>query len=317
MKNKIAVAVLSLAAFGAFCASAQTPAQAPLPPFASDENCGPMAPGGAPECAPADGRGGRFGPGGEDERGMRERAMNNLPEELKARVDALRAERQSLRALWIQAVVNRGEKPVETLRADFARDNAAAIAKLQADEKALREDALAIREGFENDAPGDAHRPHFGRGEPGNGPGPLPGSVGELAGPPDGTVRAAIESDIVARITALKEPLTVETYSKIVREVLASHRRDIVEAMRDGPGPGMGPMAPDLARMRDAMTHMRDASWSEKRAFRSELRTAMKIQDPKAREEAVRRVLEKYSDAPDDPKDAPAKDAPAPEGGAK
>jgi uncharacterized protein YjiS (DUF1127 family) len=227
-----------------------------------------------------------------------------LPEELKARMESVRTECREIRELWAKAVAARGEKSIEDLRKDFARDNAAAIAKMKADAKALKEDLRACREGF---GPKNAPDMHM----------EMPGMT-DMPGMPDmpmhfgnGQLRSEIENDVVTRINALKEPLTVDAYSRIVREVMAEHRGDFAEAFRNGPAYGMGPMAPDLAHMREAMCKMRDASWMEKRQFRNELRKAMKIEDVHQREEAVRKVLEKYSQEPEEPATPPAPEAPA------
>ncbi|HNX05584.1 MAG TPA: hypothetical protein PKI32_08775, partial [Opitutales bacterium] len=228
-----------------------------------------------------------------------------LPDELKARMENVRGQRRELNLLWAKAVASRGDKSVADTRADFNRVNAAAIAKLSADEQTLREDIAAIRDGYAGEGREDVPMSRFGAVKDDSGPGPMD----EMPGPPEGNLRKVIEAEIVARIGALKEPLTADSYSKIVREVFSSHRREFVESMRNRQGPGMGPMAPDLARMRDAMNHMRDASWGEKREFRSELRAAMKIQDQQAREAAVRQILDKYAVDSDESKDAP----PAPE----
>jgi len=196
-----------------------------------------------------------------------------VPEALKARMEGVRAECSALRELWTKAVSARGEKSIEDLRKDFARDNAAAIAKMKADAKALKEDLRACREGFDPKNTPDMHVD-------------MPGAFGMPDMMPpfgDGKLRAKIEADVVTRINALKEPLTVDAYSKIVREVMAEHRGDFAEAFRNGPRHEMGPMAPNLAHMREAMCKMRDASWMEKRQFRNELRSAMKIEDARQR----------------------------------
>ena len=306
MNKLLLMTVITATAFGAAGAYAEptAPDAAPMPGMqcpaggprmdgSGTMGHGPMGPAGMAAC----------GQNGDCQHGMQ--CMNpprdSVPEALKARMESVRAECREVRELWAKAVAARGEKAIEDLRKDFARDNAAAIAKMKADAKSLADDLRACREGF----------------EPGNGPDmddAMPGACPMPDVPPPfgkGKLRGQIENEVVTRINALKEPLTVETYSTIVSEVMAAHRRDFVDAFRNGPGHEMGPMAPDLARMREAMSKMRDASWMDKRQFRSELRAAMKIEDARQREEAVRKVLDKYAEEPDEATPPPAPEPPA------
>ncbi len=306
MNKLLWMTVITATAFGAAGAFAEpsAPDAAPVPGMQCPaggprmDGCGPMGhgpmgPSGTDAC-------GRNGPGPHGMQFMNP-PRDSVPEALKARMESVRAECREIRELWAKAVATRGEKSIEDLRKDFARDNAAAIAKMKADAKSLADDLRACREGF----------------EPGNSPDmddAMPGACAMPDVPPPfgkGQLRGQIENEVVARINALKEPLTVETYSTIVREVMAAHRGDFVDAFRDGPRHEMGPMAPDLARMREAMCKMRDASWMEKRQFRSELRNAMKIEDARQREEAVRKVLDKFADDSEEPTPPPAPEAPA------
>lgn len=325
MRNKFAATVIGIAALGVIGAFAQTssspvgeggpesatPASAtpacPNPGMGQAMGRGPglgqgmkagmrMGPGqGTGMCAlPGSGTGPRMGcgPNMASPDNMCP-GMDLLPDEIKARMETVRAERRDLCQAWAKAVASRGETSVTDLRAAFNRDNGTAIAQYDAERAKLAQDMDAIRQGY------DAHV-----GEP-----PAPAMKGGDAdeipfvtpGPGNGRLRAAIETDIVTRINAQTKPLTAETYAGIVGEVLAEHRRDIAGAFRNPPCPAMGPMAPDLARMREEMGRVRDSSWGgQRRALRAQLRAAMQIQDARAREEAVREVLKNYSDKDDE-----------------
>jgi hypothetical protein len=249
-----------------------------------------------------------------------------IPDELKARMDTLRVSRDLLRDLWVKAVLARGDKPVSQVRDEFQKTNAALIDDIRKRGEAIREDMRALREGYAGARGGNREERAGGTDAfPGKGPEGMMSGHDPAFGF-DGSIKAEIDADMVARLKALKEPLTAESFAKLQKEAFEAHRGEVEAAIdkarsarfEDGPE-GMPPMmAPGLARMRDAMGHMRGASMEERRELRAQLREAMKLQDPVKREAAIRKILDDIPPSPaGQPQDgakAPADDAKSPVG---
>ena len=322
INTKLGMLTLCVAAFGVpyTAVSADSPSDETFLPPPPPPN---SQPGGQPQCVPEMGQGGAMQPGmcpqgpngpmmGPEGRRGGPGFEAFLPDELKARIETLRKNREQLRDLWQKAVLSRGDKPVVQVREEFKKTNAALIADIKKSDEAIREDIRALQTGFEKDHADD-------REERGKGP---EGRMTPGAGPfgMDDTIKAKIDADIVEHIKALKEPLTTEVFAKIAREVIESHRNELEErfdkerAEHFGDMPNGMPlpmMAPELARMRDAMGHMRGSSFEERRELRAQLREAMKIQDQTAREAAIKKILDDKPVAPEGPAPDGAK---APEG---
>jgi hypothetical protein len=221
--------------------------------------------------------------------------MGGLPKEIRDRMDALRTDRETLAELWQKAVLARGDKPVDTLRDDFAKANAELIAKIDKSGKSIQEDMRALREGYDKDGakcPMMDDEVAYGFKDEGAGPHLMKVFVNRL------------DEDIVAEIQALKEPLTVEKFAEIRARVIAQHSRNLdmafgCQSFSDQPfgmHEMMPPMDPALSRMRKEMRGMHGEKLEARKELRNQLREAMKIKDAAKREAAVKKILDKSAD---------------------
>jgi hypothetical protein len=215
-----------------------------------------------------------------------------VPDEVKARMETVRKNRDQLRDLWVKAVTTRGDKTIVQVKEEFLKTNAALIADTKKLDQSVRDDMKAIREGFDEKA---CDMPNEGMGQKMNGPNHcmMPGA-GPLSNDENG-IKDTLDAEIVIQINALKAPLTAETFAKIRQDVMAKHREEFEknfsnETMDRPNMPEM--MPPPLARMRDAMCQMRGAPLGDRQQLRTQIREAMKIQDQAKREAAIKKILD-------------------------
>lgn len=227
-----------------------------------------------------------------------------MHKEIRDRMDALREDVKTLSDLWVAAVLARGDKSISTVREEFSKTNAELIARIEKAGKSIKEDVAAIREGFDKrvneclQSAGKVSAPRFGM----------------MAGKPNPEVMSKIDADIVESIRALKNPLTVEEFEAIRDGAVEKYRAAIDAAngdrflpnmpfgmgMHEGLHGRMQPMDPALSRMRDQMHNMRGERLNDRREMRGQLREAMKIKNQAEREEALKKILDKMTNSPDD-----------------
>jgi hypothetical protein len=233
--------------------------------------------------------------------------MDKLPKEIKDRIDALHADRDALKDLWVTAVISRGDTPIATVRDAFAKTNEELISKIDKSDKSIKDDIEALRNGFDQGKEG-ACAPKCDAGE--MAPAGMDMPFGNAPFGSDQELVAKIDADVVAAIKALKEPLTVEAFAKIRDEAISRNRQELDKTfgdhranphfgMQGGMPMMMPPMDPALARMRDEMGHMRGEGLHAKSEMRAQLREAMKIQDQAKREAAVKKILDDMAEGRD------------------